>query len=547
MLQKIVSCLALVVTAVVALAGQQRSLAVTALAGFEISGTLVNANTGQPIPRARVAIAPVTQRDNFTTLITHEDGRFTFPNLTPGKYTLTAQARGYLLQSFNQHDQLSSSIVVGPDLDSSNLLFRLAPEGAISGVVTDEAGEPVRNAQVMLYFTGLSAGIDATRPRGGTRTNDEGAYHFGHLLPGHYLVAVSAQPWYAQHVTPQDGSMDTPPGQIAFDPQAARPLDVAYPVTFSGGVTDAGAAVPIVLGHGDKAVADVSLQPVPAVRMRLPESVDFNRGSRVELQKRVLEGPPVRVATQFRGNSQGRMEIVGLAPGRYTLTTNLPGPEAEKAQSQEIDIDSNGEIDSNQANVYVPVSAKVQFDGGAPAGQPTLQLLNKKSGEAVSAPIGSDGTLVFRQGVVPGAYEVSLFTNSGAYAKSITAAGARVTGRTIEIRPGAEVRLAIGATVGQGSITGTALREGKPLAGAMIVLVPADPAHNQVLFRRDQSDSDGTFALANVVPGAYTLLALENGWDLAWMKPEVLKNYLGRGAAVQVQPNGKYELKVAVQ
>ena len=130
---------------------------------------------------------------------------------------------------------------------------------------------------------------------------------------------------------------------------------------------------------------------------------------------------------------------------------------------------------------------------------------------------------------------------------SITAAGASVTGRTIEIRAGAEVKLAISAVHGQGAITGAALRQGKPCAGVMIVLVPADPAHNQVLFRRDQSDSDGTFTLPNVVPGAYTVLAIENGWELEWTKPEVLKDYLGGGAALQVQPNGKYEVKVAVQ
>jgi hypothetical protein len=81
----------------------------------------------------------------------------------------------------------------------------------------------------------------------------------------------------------------------------------------------------------------------------------------------------------------------------------------------------------------------------------------------------------------------------------------------------------------------------------MIVLVPADPAHNQVFFRRDQTDTAGSFTLPDVVPGAYTLLALEHSWELAWMDPEAVKNYMVRGIAVQVQPNGKYEVKVDVQ
>jgi len=50
-----------------------------------------------------------------------------------------------------------------------------------------------------------------------------------------------------------------------------------------------------------------------------------------------------------------------------------------------------------------------------------------------------------------------------------------------------------------------------------------------------------------VVPGNYTVLAIENGWDLQWLKPEVLKPYLAQGEAVQVQQNGKYELKLKAQ
>src|SRR5512146_370300 len=193
---------------------QERHVPARPHAGFQISGTLVDATSGQAIAHARVAIAPVTQRDAFTTVITGEDGHFLFSNLAPGKYTLVAQAHGYLLKSFNQHERFSSSIAVGPDLDSGNLLFRLPPESAISGVVTDEAGEPVREAQVTLYFTGLAAGTEATRLRDRATTDDEGAYRFGHLASGRYMIAVSAKPWYAQYpppqptarvITPQDG------------------------------------------------------------------------------------------------------------------------------------------------------------------------------------------------------------------------------------------------------------------------------------------------------------------------------------------------------
>lgn len=66
-------------------------------------------------------------------------------------------------------------------------------------------------------------------------------------------------------------------------------------------------------------------------------------------------------------------------------------------------------------------------------------------------------------------------------------------------------------------------------------------------FVRDQSDSDGTFTLPEVVPGQYTLLALVNGWDLDWAEPGVLQPYLAKGQAVTVRPNGKLNLTVNAQ
>jgi hypothetical protein len=506
---------------------------------FKIGGILVDSLTGQPVARARVAIAPVTQRDNFTTVITSQDGLFSFPKLAPGKYVLTAQARGYLLQSFDQHDEFATSIVTGPDFDTAHLVFRLPPAGAIAGAVTDEAGEPVRDAQVALYFTGLSAGSDATRSRGRTVTDDQGGFHFGHLAPGHYLVAVSARPWYAQHPTNLPGT----------DPSMSL-LDVAYPVTFYNATVDAAMATPIVLAPGDKATANVILQPVRALRVRIPSDMaEPGRQTRAMLERSVLDGPPLPVMAEVRSVENGMQEFVGIPPGHYKVTTVVTDQSApaEPASSREIDLSANGEVDRNQGAASVPVTAKLQFDPGARPSQAYLQLLNKKTRAAASQRVSDAGEALFKQGVPPGTYEVSINNAPGFYLKSISAAGAGVTGRTIEVRQGAPLNLSISVTRGQGQITGIASRESKPFASAMIVLVPADPAHNQVLFRRDQSDSDGSFTLPDVVPGAYTLLALEHGWELAWMDPEVLKNYLGRGVAVQVQPNGKYELKVDVQ
>jgi hypothetical protein len=68
----------------------------------------------------------------------------------------------------------------------------------------------------------------------------------------------------------------------------------------------------------------------------------------------------------------------------------------------------------------------------------------------------------------------------------------------------------------------------------MVLLVPKDPAEFPESVRRDESDSDGSFAVRDVAPGRYTLLAIEDGWAIDWTRPEVIARYLPGGVAVTV-------------
>jgi len=102
---------------------------------------------------------------------------------------------------------------------------------------------------------------------------------------------------------------------------------------------------------------------------------------------------------------------------------------------------------------------------------------------------------------------------------------------------------------GRSRVEGFAKRNGKGTASAMIVLVPKDPDTNRVLFRRDQSDSDGSFSLQSVIPGDYTIVAIENGWDLDWSQPGVIAHYVehGRKIVVPTGSQGPVHLSDAVE
>ncbi len=154
---------------------------------LRISGTAVNSLTGQPVAAARVASARVTRgtdRDISQSVTTGPDGRFLFTGLTRGKYSLMAAARGFTLQYFEHHDPYATAIAVAPDLDSTNLVFRMEPDAAIEGIVTDDNNEPIQYAIVRLFQRTTVDGVQKTQPMNQGQTDDQGHYHIGHLESG---------------------------------------------------------------------------------------------------------------------------------------------------------------------------------------------------------------------------------------------------------------------------------------------------------------------------------------------------------------------------
>jgi hypothetical protein len=67
------------------------------------------------------------------------------------------------------------------------------------------------------------------------------------------------------------------------------------------------------------------------------------------------------------------------------------------------------------------------------------------------------------------------------------------------------------------------------------------------LIRRDQSDSDGTFSLYNVLPGKYTVVAIRNEWDQPWLSPGVMQPFLKSGEVIDVSAHSRPNIKVTVQ
>lgn len=497
-----------------------------------VSGTVVSKIDGHALGRVRVVLADTRDAQNSQVVVTGEDGRFDFPTVPAGKFSLSAMKRGYIPAAYDQHDQFSTAIVTGAGLDTEHLVFKLAPDGVIYGKVLDEVGDPVRAARVSLYFDDHTEGIDKIRESQTEFTNDLGEYELSSLRPGTYYLAATAKPWYAVS-PPSDASLAAADGQLKPAVNVNRSLDVAYPVTYYPDVTDSESATPIPVKGGERLEVDIHLNPVPALRLRFRLAGDQERGYAWPVfEQHSFDGSTVINPTNSAMVSPGVIEVGGIPAGRYDV--RLQGPKAG-LQVSGVDLTTEGQqVDTSAAEAFSTVKMTVQVAELGKPGQIFVGLRSRGRSGMKASRVDDQGEAELQQ-VPAGDYEVVLFSRGRQYSISrISAEGAEVTGRHVIVAAGSTPSISVSALVGSVLVEGVAKRGGKPFAGAMVVLVPKDVEGNRDLFRRDQSDLDGTFTLQDVAPGSYTLVAIENGWDLDWSQPGVIAVYAKHGRAIQV-------------
>ena len=530
-----------VVLTIALLLAQAAAAPRTAPSGLRIAGTLVDALTGAPIEGGEVFAAPAGDPSRMVTTTSMAGGQFALEHLQAGKYTLSARHAGYPVQEYEQHDAFSTAVVVGPALDSDAILFRLRPEASISGRVSDEHGEPVRGAQVVLLRAGVIDGLEDIRRAGGATTDDLGQYHLGRVSAGTYYVAVYARPWYAE------SRLYVPRGDAPLTPEQAREnalLNVAYPLTYFSSASEIGDADPLLLRPGDRVTADIALHPVPSVTISVPNDGAGRTRAAPMVMLSLPGGGTLGARTSSMQRSDGPTEIVGLAPGHYSMTLRSPGDPNGTSQQ---DVDVTGDMTvAPQANQAARVSGTVAFEGAPPA-HCFVRLRSLRTRMDYVADVPSSGEISFRRNPPAGDYEVWVTGAPGLYVKKMALGGAAISDRQITIGAGDTITLAITAGRGTGRVEGFARKNDKGLAGAMVLLLPDHWEQNSALVRRDQSDSDGSFTLSDVAPGDYLLLAVENGWDLEWRNPAVIQPFLKNAERLQIAAGGSYKATLSVQ
>jgi hypothetical protein len=237
-----------------------------------------------------------------------------------------------------------------------------------------------------------------------------------------------------------------------------------------------------------------------------------------------------------------------LAPGHYDLHVGVSHDGLTRTLSRVIDLSQDTDIDVAQAPTTVPVSGSIKLSLPSPL-PPGLRVCIKgtESEGRYCSGVSESGEFDFGTGVPTGSYEVRIKPSQLVVHRFVaTGTSTKSEAGELEISGDQAVRLALVVGLGSVELQGMVVHNGQPVAGALVLLVPADDENETTLYAQDQSDSDGTFTLPNAFPGRYVLLAIEHGWDVNWSTPAAVKPYLERGQAITVQ-NEIHDLKVKLQ
>jgi len=525
---------------------------VTLTGYFDPSGKpLVPAETG----RAQGASAP-------RSVITNADGYFFFRNLPAAKYSVVADAFGYVSSSW----PLKLIDVNNGDRPVPVQLY-VTKFAAISGTVLDDHGEPLAGVPVLaMQRVVLGGGIVFRTTSPGATTDDRGIYRIARLPPGNYIVGVVSEsltlpaavaasieararyPGFPlEELLPSGVVVATGDGMRVGDsvvqrtgpapPPSADSRMLAYATTYGPGTTLPSEATVITLGSGgERTGVDVALRLSPAVRVS--GVATSPSGPMKNLALRLV---PPGASNTADVNPKGAATGVTDTNGAFTFPAVTPGPyilRAEYADQANPNIPNSADVslwasqpltvaDTDITGLAVTmraglrVSGRIDFKGATESplsgSQPVVVMLlpvGAISFNFLRAFVAADGSFTI-PGDPPGRYTIYTQAPPGWTWQTVTRGGKTVMDDAIELDSGDLSGFVLTFSKESsriaGSITGA---DGKSAADADVTVFPADSALwregiiNRRRVRSVHATSSAAFVISDLAPGDYYIAAV---------------------------------------
>ena len=193
-----------------------------------ISGVVVDAASGEPIPGALVTLSPGTRQrpGQLPAQLTDQKGRFLFSGVLPyDRFALGASKIGYFDGKYGWGN--AAALV---ELKSGewlrDLTIRLARPAVITGVVRDERGQPIVGGYVRAVARVRAAGSPQLAVGRAVRTDDRGVYRIPDLVPGSYYLQFVA----VQAAFPITAALDTSAPASSLVGESMRHVVGQYPL-----------------------------------------------------------------------------------------------------------------------------------------------------------------------------------------------------------------------------------------------------------------------------------------------------------------------------
>jgi hypothetical protein len=474
-----------------------------------VIGQVIDAATGRAV---RQAIVRITGGDVTVTRVADERGRFYFRNLPPGTYDITAMRDGYFDGAFGRvragGDALELPLAAGEW--KTNITISLFRPAVISGAIDDEASEPLAGIRVVAFRRTSESGRDEWATARMTATDDRGLYRLHGLMPGEYVAAVllvqATMPMATMEAAAETGRSTSDIFTVAFMNRGSEALS-----TF---IERAG------VDRDDRNLRMNGNAPPPP-----PES------------DRALAYPTVFYPA---GDDPASAVTIDLGPGEERAGVSFrlkPVPVARVSGRVE---GPDGPVEGLMLRLLREGAA--DFGAGA------------ETAVTVSAPDGSFTLL----DVPAGSYVLSLRSAAAALRGWPPSPSATPASTAITLSGGTELWGTVPVTVYADDVSGLVVNatKGIRLSGTVVFEASSEPeqtpAATNVTIELVSEDGraadvppgpvgeDGSFTIAGVRPGRYTLRAgtVPAGWYLksvAWFGQDVLKDplYVSLGTDVE--------------
>jgi carboxypeptidase family protein len=511
-----------------------------------IAGTVVSANTGEPLKKAYVTLSQKgshgdDSHDHPLAATTDAAGHFSIDKIPASSYDLVVTRANYLRSHYGQDqlDKPGATLSLASGQKITDLLFRLHRAGIISGKVVDEDGEPVRGASVTTVLHSKVRGKPTIQRNDNENTNDLGEYRIAGLEPGRYSVLAAPPVGYYAQETPHQ-----------FD---------QYSPIFYSGATDIAHASTLELKSGDEISGiDFVLTPKSPTRAykvhgRVLNSLADYPDARVSVilfPRGSREWDFVSDEKQVRADMKtGDFEIKDVVPGEYVAAAISYAGGKPHNVMQNVDV-SNTDVDGLSLvlarGIDIPIRVTLEGKFAGSTADVFIALIPAEDETAInfsglqSAVAQPDGSFLLKD-VSDGFYSLKVSSKCPeCYLKSAKANGVDLLDQGIRVASATgPASIAVVYSSYTGTVTGAVTnKDDLPAAGALVVLVP-DAASRQKLeqYKTSNTDQYGHFEIRGVPPGHYKAFAWEKVNQESYGDPDFLKPVENKSESFDIAAN----------